>query len=168
MPGPKAPWPPPRSRRIGITTPSTIASHAYESALARLGGPDVHRGQGLPAVRPPGGRGLGSDHPASRLVAVEYLALLAAAPISTPSSSAAPTPLGPAWPRSSAPASAQDFGHGRGPLAPPPSRCPGPGEDCCCPGPQLPRHRPAAPALAAVGERFLGRPMTDVWLETLV
>ena len=63
-----------RSKRIGIiATPSTIASQAYEHALTRLGGPDVHTvAKACPLFVPLVEEGW-LDHPATRLVAAEYL-----------------------------------------------------------------------------------------------
>lgn len=63
-----------RSKRIGIiATPSTIASQAYEQALARLGGPAVHTvAKACPLFVPLVEEGW-LDHPATRLVAAEYL-----------------------------------------------------------------------------------------------
>ncbi|MHC1791728.1 glutamate racemase [Solidesulfovibrio sp.] len=68
-----------RTKRIGIiATPSTIASRAYEQALARLGGPDVHTvSKACPLFVPLVEEGW-LDHPATRLVAAEYLGPLRA------------------------------------------------------------------------------------------
>ncbi len=66
-----------RAGRIGIiATPSTIASRAYEQALVSLGGPDVHiAAKACPLFVPLVEEGW-LDHPATRLVAEEYLAPL--------------------------------------------------------------------------------------------
>ena len=63
-----------RSKRIGIiATPSTIASRAYEKALVSLGGPDVYTvAKACPLFVPLVEEGW-LDHPATRLVAQEYL-----------------------------------------------------------------------------------------------
>lgn len=63
-----------RSKRIGIiATPSTIASKAYEKALSALGGPGVHTAaKACPLFVPLVEEGW-LDHPATRLVAEEYL-----------------------------------------------------------------------------------------------
>ena len=73
-----------RTRRIGIiATPSTVASQAYEQALARLGGPDVHTvAKACPLFVPLAEEGL-TNHPATRLIAAEYLAPLAAENLDT-------------------------------------------------------------------------------------
>jgi glutamate racemase len=73
-----------RSKRIGIiATPSTIASRAYEDALARLGGPGVHTvAKACPLFVPLVEEGW-LDHPATRLVAAEYLAPLASHQLDT-------------------------------------------------------------------------------------
>ncbi|MFP5258595.1 MAG: glutamate racemase [Acidobacteriota bacterium] len=73
-----------RSKRIGIiATPSTVASLAYERALRRLGGPDVHTvAKACPLFVPLVEEGW-IDHPATRLVAAEYLAPLAAENLDT-------------------------------------------------------------------------------------
>lgn len=62
------------TRRIGIiATPSTVSSRAYETALTRLGGPDVHTvAKACPLFVPLVEEGW-LDHPATRLVAEEYL-----------------------------------------------------------------------------------------------
>ena len=63
-----------KTRRIGIiATPSTVSSRAYEMALRRLGGPDVHTvARACPLFVPLVEEGW-LDHPATRLVAEEYL-----------------------------------------------------------------------------------------------
>lgn len=73
-----------RSKRIGIiATPSTIASQAYERALKQLGGPDVHTvAKACPLFVPLVEEGW-LDHPATRLVAAEYLEPLAAENLDT-------------------------------------------------------------------------------------
>jgi len=73
-----------RSKRIGIiATPSTIASQAYERALLRLGGPNVHTvAKACPLFVPLVEEGW-LDHPATRLVAIEYLSPLAAENLDT-------------------------------------------------------------------------------------
>jgi glutamate racemase len=72
------------SKRIGIiATPSTIASRAYERALIRLGGPDVHTAaKACPLFVPLVEEGW-LNHPATRLVAVEYLEPLLAENLDT-------------------------------------------------------------------------------------
>ncbi len=73
-----------RTRRIGIiATPSTVASRAYEKALAALGGPDVRTvAKACPLFVPLVEEGW-LDHPATRLVAEEYLGPLLAADLDT-------------------------------------------------------------------------------------
>ena len=73
-----------RAKRIGIiATPSTVASQAYERALRRLGGPDVYTvAKACPLFVPLVEEGW-LDHPATRLVAVEYLSPLAAENLDT-------------------------------------------------------------------------------------
>lgn len=73
-----------RTRRIGIiATPSTVASQAYERALAALGGPDVRTvAKACPLFVPLVEEGW-LDHPATRLVAEEYLGPLLAADLDT-------------------------------------------------------------------------------------
>ena len=73
-----------RTKRIGIiATPSTIASRAYEHALVRLGGPDVHIvAKACPLFVPLAEEGW-TDHPATRLVAAEYLDPLGAENLDT-------------------------------------------------------------------------------------
>ncbi len=63
-----------KTKHIGIiATPSTIASRAYEKALALFGGPDVHvTAKACPLFVPLVEEGW-LDHPATRLVAEEYL-----------------------------------------------------------------------------------------------
>ena len=63
-----------KSRRIGIiATPSTVASRAYEKALELYGGPGVHAvSKACPLFVPLVEEGW-LDHPATRMVAEEYL-----------------------------------------------------------------------------------------------
>ena len=65
------------TKRIGIiATPSTVASRAYETALAALGGPEVYTAaRACPLFVPLVEEGW-LTHPATRLVAEEYLAPL--------------------------------------------------------------------------------------------
>lgn len=72
------------TKRIGIiATPSTVASRAYEQALAAIGGPEVHTvARACPLFVPLVEEGW-LDHPATRLVAVEYLAPLLAERLDT-------------------------------------------------------------------------------------
>jgi len=73
-----------QTKRIGIiATPSTIASHAYERALVTLGGPDVHTvSKACPLFVPLVEEGW-LNHPATRLVAEEYLQPLRAENLDT-------------------------------------------------------------------------------------
>lgn len=73
-----------KTRRIGIiATPSTIASRAYEKALALFGGPDVRVvAKACPLFVPLVEEGW-LDHPATRLVAEEYLLPLLAEDLDT-------------------------------------------------------------------------------------
>uniref|UniRef100_I2Q4T0 Glutamate racemase n=1 Tax=Desulfovibrio sp. U5L TaxID=596152 RepID=I2Q4T0_9BACT len=73
-----------RTKRIGIiATPSTIASRAYERALATLGGPGVRTAsRACPLFVPLVEEGW-LDHPATRLVAEEYLSPLLAYDLDT-------------------------------------------------------------------------------------
>ena len=159
-----------RSRRIGIiATPSTIASQAYESALARLGGPDVYTvAKACPLFVPLVEEGW-LDHPATRLVAVEYLAPLAAHNLDTLILGCTHYPL-------LAPLLAEVVGPG---LRLQDSATAVARRAAAILDAQGLRNTAAAPAhsfhvtdlphrFIAVGERFLGRPMTDVRLETLV
>ena len=72
------------TKRIGIiATPSTIASRAYELALRRIGGPDVFTAvRACPLFVPLVEEGW-LDHPATRLVAEEYLRPLLAERLDT-------------------------------------------------------------------------------------
>jgi len=73
-----------KTKRIGIiATPSTIASRAYESALAALGGPEVFTAsKACPLFVPLVEEGW-LTHPATRLVAEEYLTPLLAENLDT-------------------------------------------------------------------------------------
>lgn len=72
------------TKRIGIiATPSTVASRAYETALAALGGPEVYTvARACPLFVPLVEEGW-LTHPATRLVAEEYLAPLLAENLDT-------------------------------------------------------------------------------------
>ena len=72
------------TKRIGIiATPSTVASQAYEKALAAIGGPQVHTvSRACPLFVPLVEEGW-LDHPATRLVAEEYLGPLLAERLDT-------------------------------------------------------------------------------------
>jgi glutamate racemase len=158
-----------RSKRIGIiATPSTIASQAYEHALTRLGGPDVHTvAKACPLFVPLVEEGW-FDHPATRLVAAEYLTPLLSQNLDTLILGCTHYPLlapllaevvGPAIRlQDSATAVAQRAAailesHGlRNPAA-------NPGHSFHVT--DMP-HR-----FVDIGQRFLGRPMTDVRLVTL-
>lgn len=158
-----------RTRRIGIiATPSTIASRAYEKALAALGGPGVHTAsRACPLFVPLVEEGW-LDHPATQLVAEEYLAPLLAEDLDTLILGCTHYPL----------------------LAPLLSRVAGPGVRLQDSATAVAER--AAATLAAfglgqtagtprhafhvtdmplkfreIGERFLGRPMGDVRLEAL-
>ena len=158
-----------RSKRIGIiATPSTIASQAYEHALTRLGGPDVHTvAKACPLFVPLVEEGW-LDHPATRLVAAEYLTPLLSQNLDTLILGCTHYPLlaplladvvGPAIRlQDSATAVAQRAAailesHGlRNPAA-------NPGHSF---------HVTDMPnRFVDIGERFLGRAMTDVQLVTL-
>jgi glutamate racemase len=158
-----------RTKRIGIiATPSTIASRAYERALTTLGGPGVQTAsRACPLFVPLVEEGW-LDHPATRLVAEEYLAPLLSEDLDTLILGCTHYPL----------------------LAPLLSRVAGPGirlQDSATAVAEraaallaelglgqmagTPRHTFHVTDMPLkfreIGERFLGRPMDDVRLEEL-
>ena len=158
-----------RSKRIGIiATPSTIASRVYEDALARHGGHGVYTvAKACPLFVPLVEEGW-IDHPATRLIAAEYLDSLVSQNLDTLILGCTHYPLlapllasvvGPAIRlQDSASAVARrtaailNAHHLRNP-----------GEN---PGHSF--HVTDMPhRLIAIGQSFLGRPMDDVCLESL-
>lgn len=159
-----------RTKRIGIIgTPSTIASQAYERALRRLGGPGVVTvARACPLFVPLVEEGW-LEHPATRLVAEEYLAPVLAADIDTLILGCTHYPLlrpllaevaGPAVhlqdSATAVAAKAADILHRLG---------------LANPGTSAPEHEYHVTDMPRrfeeIGRRFLGRAMTDVRLEQI-